>query len=320
MARAGPAIRPLAPGDLEAADQIVRAAFAIEESRLASLRQLLRLQADGWFLAEQDGAPVGVIGGLDYGRFVYGGLFAVAPGAQGRGVGAALLQHWLGWIAARGIPLVVVDASDAGALLCQRVGFVEVDLTDIWEYGGDQPTAGAGAGTSVRSGAGTAATGAAASSPPDRLLPTGGHGLPAGPVRVLGADGADALAAADARVFGGDRRAVLCELLAAHPGRALVVCGPQGEIAGYLVAQERRLGPWVAASPADAAALLAAAWPLGFESGPVALVPRANAAAAALLTHAGFRRVRATHYMVLGARRPPGRRAQIYGAASAALG
>jgi len=349
VARAGPAIRPLAPDDLEAADQIVRAAFAIEESRLASLRQLLRLQADGWFLAEQDGAPVGVIGGLDYGRFVYSGLFAVAPGAQGRGVGAALLQHWLGWIAARGIPLVVVDASDAGALLCQRVGFVEVDLTDIWEYAGGQPTAGAGAGTSVRSGAGRVATGAAARlrgepvagpteaaagapdtstaphvsaapSLPDRLLPKGSHGRPAGPVRVLRADQVDALAAADARVFGGDRRAVLCELLAAHPGRALVVCGPQGEIAGYLVAQERRLGPWVAASPADAAALLAAAWPLGFESGPVALVPRANAAAAALLTHAGFRRVRATHYMVLGARRPPGRRAQIYGAASAALG
>ncbi len=305
MARAAPVIRPLAQGDLAAADRIVRAAFAIEESRLASLQQLLRLQADGWFLALEDGTPVGVIGGLDYGRFVYGGLFAVAPEAQGRGIGAALLQHWLGWIASRGIPLVVVDASDAGAVLCRRVGFVAVDATDIWEYGADgggQATAGADAGPPVRPDGGAKA------------------GTPAAPVRALRADELDALATADVRIFGGDRRGVLRELVSAHPGRVLVICASDGAVRSYLVAQPRRLGPWVAASPADAAALLATAWALGFESGPVALVPRANVGAPPLLDRAGFRRVRSTHYMVLGARRPPGRRAQIYGAASAALG
>lgn len=283
------AIRPLFPRDLEAADRIVRAAFDIAESRLASLQQLLRLQADGWFLAVLDGTPVGVTGGLDYGTFVYGGLFAVHPAAQGRGVGMALLHHWLGWVAARGTPHVAIDASDAGAALCRRVGFVEVDLTDVWEYAGDTPRARAPA-------------------------------APEAPVRVLGADDLDALARADARVFGGDRRGVLRELLDAHPGRALAVDGPGGAPAGYLIAQPRRLGPWVAASPDDAAALLQVALALGFESGPVTLTPRANAAAAPVLTRAGFRRVRSTHYMVLGTRRPPGRRARIYGAASAALG
>ncbi|MDR7534157.1 MAG: GNAT family N-acetyltransferase, partial [Armatimonadota bacterium] len=296
-------IRPLLPRDLEAADRIVQAAFEIDESRLASLQQLLRLQADGWFLAVLDGAPVGVTGGLDYGTFVYGGLFAVHPAAQGRGVGMALLQHWLGWVAARGMPHVAVDASDAGAALCRRVGFVEVDLTDVWEHAGGTPWGGA-------------ALPAAPPQPPRAQA----RGAPEARVRSLRAGDLDALAAADARVFGGDRRAVLQELLDAHPGRALAVDGPRGALAGYLIAQARRLGPWAAASPADAGALLVAASALGFESGPVTLTPRANAAAAVLLERAGFRRVRSTHYMVLGTRRPPGQRTRIYGAASAALG
>src|SRR5262245_65652255 len=50
---------------------------------------------------------------------------AVHPSAQRRGVGLALMERWLAWLDARGCPMALLDATDMGAPLYARLGFVE---------------------------------------------------------------------------------------------------------------------------------------------------------------------------------------------------
>ena len=91
----------------------------------AELRRQQRLVAETYlpgsetWVAEEDAAPLGFIGLLD--DFI-GGLF-VAPEAQGRGVGRALVEHAL---ATRGrLALEVYEANPRARGFYARLGFVE---------------------------------------------------------------------------------------------------------------------------------------------------------------------------------------------------
>src|SRR5262245_3409659 len=114
-------IRILSGEDVDIADAIMIPAYGVPRSRKRDLRRYLALQPDGWLLALLDGEPAGMGGAIDYGPFAYIGLMAVLPALQRRGIASAIMEQLLAWIAARGCPTVLLDASPAGERLYEKL-------------------------------------------------------------------------------------------------------------------------------------------------------------------------------------------------------
>jgi GNAT superfamily N-acetyltransferase len=129
-------IRNLGMVDVPTANNILVAAFASPRTFDRDLYRYLTFQPDGWFLALDDGKPVGTAGAVDYGPFAYIGLVSVLPDAQRKGIGVALMEHLLTWLDSRGCPMVILDASEAGARMYTRLGFVETDQTLVLRQDG----------------------------------------------------------------------------------------------------------------------------------------------------------------------------------------
>ncbi len=278
-------IRRLNEGDVEQADAILMSAFS-PESRAADLRRYMGLQPDGWFLATGPDGALGMVGAVDYGPFAYIGLMAVHPQIQRRGVGMALMQHLLSWLDARRTPMALLDASEAGYPLYRRLGFVECDRALIYQGPGDVTTPASPAGV-------------------DRLLP----------------DNLGDLVDLDAPVFGARRTRVLGGLLTNLPGRGFATRDENGKLSGYLFAQPRRLGPWIAGRPQDAERLLQAALTLSYSAPILVTVPGMNKTSMNLLERYGFQLVNASHrHMRRGGSVLPSRRELIFGQMSFAIG
>jgi GNAT superfamily N-acetyltransferase len=277
-------IHTLTTADLDHADAIQQAAYG-GGSRKDRLQLYMSLQPDGWLLARLDGAPAGIAGGTNYGTVGHIGLVAVDPSKQRRGVALALMEHLLGWFGVQGCPIIQLDASDAGAPLYRKLGFVEDEKT----LGFTQDDCALRPAQSERVG----------------------H---------LRATDIPALALFDTPIFGGERAAVFAAALAEAPERAFVARDPAGQISGYLFAQPLVLGPWAANTPADAEALLAAALTLPYQGAIRTLTPGSNADAANLLMRYGFSPQRLLHRMRRGGAAAAGRRRQLYGQASLAIG
>lgn len=278
-------IRVITSADLDAADRILLAAYG-GGSRRHALASYLVLQPDGWIMTYVDGAPAGVAGTINYGPTAYIGLVGVDPAYQRRGLALAMMRHLLAWLAARGNPVVLLDASVAGAPLYERLGFVDDEQTIAFVRGDhvQQPE------------------------------------LQSAHVGTLAAADLPAVVAFDAPIFGAARAAVLGQLYAEAPARALVMRDQAGQISGYLFAQPRTIGPWAARTPAEAEALLGAALALAYDQGPSVMAPGANPHIAGLLQRYGFSPSRALRHMRLGGDGPVGRRGQLYGLASFAIG
>src|SRR5262249_18344013 len=120
-------IRTLTEADVDIADTIMMPAYGVPRSRKRELRHYLALQPDGWLLALFDGEPAGLGGATDYGPFAYIGLMAVIPALQRRGIASAIMERLLAWIAERGCPAILLDASSAGERLYEKLGFVDDD-------------------------------------------------------------------------------------------------------------------------------------------------------------------------------------------------
>ena len=278
-------IRPLADTDLETADTILKLAFRSPASRLHDLRLYRKIQPDGWFLASQQERPVGTVGATNYGAFAHVGLMAVHPDAQRQGVGLALMQFLLDRLDRQQVPLVLLDASEMGQPLYDKLGFVAYDETLIFQRPGNSPTR-------------------------DR---------PAN-IQCISARNLDELVQWDIRFFGADRRKVFQALVAVYPERAFLLRDESGQIEGYLFAQKNRIGPWVMRRSNHAGALLQAALALPYEETASAAVPAVNQEAIALLQSQGFEHVRTNRHMGRGPGEPPGQRKQIYAQASLAIG
>ena len=277
-------IHTLTAADLDRADAIQQAAYG-GGSRKDRLQLYLSLQPDGWLLATLDGEPAGIAGGTNYGTVGQIGLVAVDPSKQRRGVALALMEHLLSWFAELRCPVIQLDASEAGAPLYRRLGFVEDEKT----LGFTQD---------------------------DCVL------RPAQSERISLLNVADipALTAFDTPIFGGERAAVFAAALAEAPERAFFARDSEGQISGYLFAQRQVLGPWAAHTPADAEALLAAALALPFDGAIRTLTPGSNADAAKLLMRYGFSPRRILRRMRRGGATAAGRRSRLYGQASLAIG
>ncbi len=296
--------------NLDVADAVVIAAYPQHVSRAKEIRRYLGLQPDGWFLAWEDGAAVGVGGVIGYDDFAYIGLIGVVPEMQRRGIGMAIMRHILEWIDRRNIPMALLDASTAGAPLYERLGFVTDDESEVWQHK---------EWTAFQA---------------DEIA------------QVMSPNLADlaALAAFDAPYFGTDRGKVLRTLIREYPGRTLLLddrpciterdpsrkaqqftrkSSQSGDtpaaITGYLVAQAQNIGPWVATTLEDAEVLLRQALTFTYDDGPTVLVPATNDDARALLRQYGFAWQRSLKHMRRGGAQSRARQG-IYGLASFTLG
>lgn len=277
-------IRTLTGEDVDVADAIMLPAYGVPRSRKRELRHYLALQPDGWLLALLDGQPAGMGGAIDYGQFACIGLMAVLPSLQRRGIASAIMEQLLEWIAARGCPTALLDASPAGERLYEKLGFVDDDT--VVQYILDD--------CAVRP-------------------------RPSASVGPLAEADLAALLPFDTPIFGASRAAVFDVMRAEHPDRAFVARDQDGAPAGYLFAQPHTIGPWAARDSATAESLLAAALALDFEEAPRVLAPGANTHAAGLLLRYGFSPQRSLRHMRRGGA-VAARRDLIYGQASYAIG
>ncbi|WP_329494113.1 GNAT family N-acetyltransferase [Kitasatospora herbaricolor] len=129
-------VRPYTPADEDTAVRIwARAArlahpFLADEgtgARERKMREVYLVLADHW-IAELDGVPVGVLGLLGA---EIGGLF-VAPEAQGRGVGRALVGQAA--LLHGALTLEVYEKNTAARRFYARVGFTEQSRRPDEEY------------------------------------------------------------------------------------------------------------------------------------------------------------------------------------------
>ena len=86
-------LRPFSKIDIDAIDEVVKAAYNLPHSRKDTLRQYLKLQPDGAFMVKDNDTIVGFGAALDYSAFAYIGLMSVHPSAQKRGVGRLLMNY-----------------------------------------------------------------------------------------------------------------------------------------------------------------------------------------------------------------------------------
>jgi len=238
-------------------------------------------------MAYHRGTPAGVVVSLIYPDYAYVGPLGVHPDFQHLGIGFALMEHVLKWLEQQKVTRVALDASPMGQLIYERLGFVACDQVNIFQ----------------------------------RQSRAAAFQLPAD-VQRLSLQDLDMVTAVDKQVFGTDRSKLLGALLDEYPQRAYFLQDGQGNINGYLIAQEKSIGPWMAQKKADAELLLKAALSLSFSSNrPISvIIPEENVEATALLQRFGFESVRVLRHMLRGSKTPAGQRENVYGQTSPSLG
>lgn len=115
-------VRAAVPGDAEAIASLLAACGLSPAGVLAA--------GSGYWIAEDAGRAVGVVG-LEYGSAA--ALLrsaAVAPGHRGRGIGTMLLERAESEAAARHVAELYLFSTGAGAYWQSR-GFVEVPVDDV---------------------------------------------------------------------------------------------------------------------------------------------------------------------------------------------
>ena len=258
-------VRTLTEADLQATDRVLKAAYRGIESRVALIRRFLALDPESWRVAVDGTTIVGCVGAVDYGRFAYVGMMAVHPEAQSRGIGRALMRDLLDGLAKRGVTTVLLDATPAGAPLYASLAFEADDDACLYTRAGQ----------------------AAAAVRPEAAIPLDERDL-------------ERIVSLDAPIFGADRGRLLALMLAAYRGRAFGVLDGRGELSGFVIAQERRIGPWMTRDAAIGDTLLAAALSVPFLDAPVVIAPGVNARARAALVRHGFAQTGGTRHMRRG--------------------
>jgi GNAT superfamily N-acetyltransferase len=282
-------ISKLTETDDEQANHLLNLAFQSSTNRLNDLQLYRRLQPDGWFAAWMDERLIGTVGAISYGVFAHVGFMTVHPEMQGQGLGRTLMEHVLGWLRELHVPLVTLDATQKGYPLYEKLGFVDLDETAIFEQQGKS-----------------------------------GQVKRSSNIQTITINDLDELGKVDLPIFGADRRKVFQSLLALYPSRSFLYRGETGKIAGYVFAQMNRIGPWVIVEPDHEpdheADLLEAALTLDYENPLSVCVPSANHRAVELLQAYGFKKVRAGRHMAKGSVEVPGERRKVFAQTSLGAG
>jgi GNAT superfamily N-acetyltransferase len=284
-------LRLALPSDVPAVVPLLNAAYGAHPTFEERFRAYRSLEPEGWIVAEEGASILGVGGFVVFGRCAYVGLMAVSPAAQRRGIGAAIFDELVARCDARGVALLLLDASDAGAPLYAKRGFRDHGRALSFAL---DPRVERSPDASVRIDPVAAEDGATVS----------------------------AIARFDARCFGADRSAFFRDALARFRDRACVARDALGEIAGYAIAQRHSIGPCMARSAAIARALVTRSLTLSFDGERVTwLVPEQNGAAAALASAMGAGPVRQWRHMRKGEESALGSEwTEVFGKASLAVG
>ncbi len=278
-------IRTLSDADLKSADAIIQSAFQRSESSLKELRLIHKLQPKGAFMAYDRETPVGMVASLMYPDFSYIGPLAVRREFHRQGIGFALMQHLLAWLDGQGVKQVLLDASLLGQPLYEKLDFLAFGQVYVFQRKNGLP-------------------------PPQKSAD----------IQRLSHQHLDLVTATDAQAFGTNRSLLLGALLEAYPERGFVLQDGKRGITGYLIAQERTIGPWVSQTKPGAGLLLQAALSLPF-SGPVSVVvPEENVEAVRMLQNFGFEIARRLRHMIRGLEPPARQREKVYGQVSLSLG
>ncbi len=263
-------IRTLTLADIPTAVPLLHAAYGATHLE-PRLRRYLAIEPEGWFVLVNDGSLVAVGGTLVYGTAAYLGLVATAPAAQRRGFARALMSHLISWCQGRGVATILLDASEKGAPLYEKLGFVDDGTSGLF----------------TRFARWVAPVQAEAWLAPVASLAT------------LGLGWIDEIARFDARIFGAGRESVLRSYFADDVERVWIA-RDAGKISGYVVAQSNCIGPWLAQNEEVAASLLHVAQQVVFTEPPSLRVPSKNACARLLATSVGFTLQRELRHMRLG--------------------
>jgi len=256
------AVRPLRAADIDALAGVLARAYDDSGDHFrVTLERNLTISSSHTFVAHDANGPAGMVIGNDYGSMAYVALMAVDPALQRRGIGTALMDALIGWAEQRAIACLELDASDMGAPLYERYGFLDDLETHI--YTNDNPG-------SVQS-----------------------------PARRYQPGDLDALLACDRAAFGADRGELL-ERFFNDPTKTTFVDEVAGEIRGFAGSvYPSIIGPVIASNALSAARLFATAH--AAMGGPSrACIPSRNAAAIGIATALGFTRSRSLRHMIRG--------------------
>jgi len=115
-------LRGLTPEDLPGADKL-RAAAGWNQT-LQDWERLLSLDAEGCFVAEDQGEIVGSATTTPYGNeLAWIGMLLVDPSRRSQGIGRKLFMHCLDYLQKRKMRCIKLDATPAGQVLYEKVGF-----------------------------------------------------------------------------------------------------------------------------------------------------------------------------------------------------
>lgn len=276
-----PLIRPMSAADIEfALEQTAREGWQIAAG---GFQMHLEHDADGCFIAEVEGRPIGMITSTRYGGSAFVGNLIVVPDCRRMGIGRILMYHTMQGLGDGGVSAVRLEADPPGVPLYRELGFT--DVFDSLRFHCEEP--------------------APVSS---------NHSIQVRP--LVGDDLAEA-GDLDRRGFGDDRTGLLASLAGRSP--APFVATGDGVLIGYIVPQllpdAVRLGPWVAENAEVAEALLDAVLrevrARRYEVG----LPGVNTAGVALLERRGFLAGGSCLRMIRGNRRYDGNPESIFGIA-----
>lgn len=286
-------IRNLHTSDVDAANEILVAAFQSARSYHDDLNLYLALASSDWYLAEWDHVPAAMVGVVNYGPMAYIGFMAVHPNFQRKGIAEALMKHGLAEMEAAGCPIALLDASAMGEPLYRKLGFV--DDGQSAQYLLDA--------TAVRNATDFP------SIPIDGVT-----------TRLMRPTDIPNLVQLDTPIFGANRERVFVLLIEMLPERAFVAENTEEQLMGFVFFQQHRIGPMVALNPQAAEALLQAALAVPIEGRVSFIAPVINSFAHDLLLKYGFEHFRTNAHMRYGGTQHPGQRELIYGLMSFAIG
>lgn len=263
-------LRHMTPDDIPAAVRLAQAVGWPHDAR--DFARLLHWSPDGCFCVEEaDHGVIGTVTTTPYGsELAWIGMLIVQPDRQRQGIGEQLMRAALDHLIAHNIQRIMLDASDAGRPLYERMGFRRVGKIERWE--------------------GRAST---------YLGPR---------ARRMRENDLDAVIALDRQLFGVDRRHILRRLWEEFPDLAWVDAPgetPEGFLMGRRMQPALHLGPWMGWSTATAERLLRVAFEQLQGTHVTLNIPDANGRSLLLARNHNLARIRYCTRMIYGDAHPP---------------